>query len=180
MTQSTRTHIALLLERLARLAASETWSDELNPAQRAALGYLDRANRFSRAPSQVADYLSATRGTVSQTLKALARKGLIEERRSAADKRSITYDVTSAGKTALNEPGALSGAIDGLSGRESERLERALSGLLQAAIETRGGKSFGLCRTCRHHREGSDGRFCDLLRVALSAEDAGRICHEHA
>jgi DNA-binding MarR family transcriptional regulator len=86
--------ISDLIDRLGRLNAAEEWNGPLNPSQFAALSYLARANRFSRAPSHVADYLATTRGTASQTLKALARKELIAESRLEEDKRSIRYDVT--------------------------------------------------------------------------------------
>ena len=68
-----------LIDRLTRLAAAEEWNGPLNPSQFAALNYLARANRFSRATSHVADFLATTRGTASQTLKALSRKELIAE-----------------------------------------------------------------------------------------------------
>lgn len=173
-------HVRWLLERLIRVGAAEDWGDDLNPAQRAALSYLDRANRFSRSPSQVAEYLTATRGTVSQTLKALARKGLIEERRREADKRSISYDVTSDGRAALSGRGALTEAVSAISAQERAKLETSLSALLKRALAIRGGRSFGVCRSCRHHREGAEGRSCALLDVALSDADAEQICFEHA
>ena len=105
MTTDPRTEIRHLLDRLCRLAAAEEWTADLNPSQSAALAYLARANRFSRSPSQVADYLSSTRGTVSQTLKALHRKGYVAEVRSDTDRRSISYDVTRSGLAALGAAG---------------------------------------------------------------------------
>ena len=83
-----------LIERIARLNSADEWTDDLNPTQWSALSYLSQANQFSRSPSQVAEFMAATRGTVSQTLKALARKELIIEIRSQIDRRWISYDVT--------------------------------------------------------------------------------------
>ncbi len=83
-----------LLDRTSRLLQAGHRTGDLNPPQVAALAYLSRANRFSRSPSQVADYLSATRGTVSQTLHALEGKGLIVPVRSDQDRRSLRYDLT--------------------------------------------------------------------------------------
>jgi hypothetical protein len=68
------TDINDLVERLARLSAADNWAEALNPPQRAALSYLSRANRLSRCPSHVADYMAVTRGTASQTLKSLVRE----------------------------------------------------------------------------------------------------------
>jgi DNA-binding MarR family transcriptional regulator len=38
---------------------------------------ISRANRFSRTPAAVADYLASTRGTVSRTLASLESKGYL-------------------------------------------------------------------------------------------------------
>jgi len=99
---------------IRRWSSSKGWAYVL----KSALSYLARANRFSRAPSQVATYLSATRGTISQTLKALARKELIAEHRSQVDKRSISYGITTKGMTTLTSCAANEGKVDLLTKRD--------------------------------------------------------------
>jgi DNA-binding MarR family transcriptional regulator len=64
-----------LIERMGRLLRASDHASGLNPAQAEALRYLLRANRFSRTPAALAEYLGSTRGTVSQTLLALEAKG---------------------------------------------------------------------------------------------------------
>lgn len=175
-----------ILDRISRIAASEDWTGDINPTQRAALSYLARANRFSRSPSQVADYLEATRGTVSQTLKALARKNLIEEQRSEQDKRSISYVVTDEGHTALNFTTAIDQAVGHLTQGQADDLALALTHLMSDVLQARGGRSFGACRTCRHHRANPSGQtnpsgaYCALLQEALYPAETEQICHEHA
>lgn len=179
MTFSDPARIRALLDRIGRIAAAEEWTEDLNPAQRSALGYLARANRFSRSPSNVADYLCTTRGTASQTLKALERKGLVTPARSAADKRSISYDVTEEGRAALATPSDLNAAIDRLPDSEAEALMAALESTLHDALSSRGHREFGVCRTCRYHQPGEGGATCALLKVALAPMEAEQICHEH-
>lgn len=163
----------LLLERLTRLLRAEGWNSGLNPAQRAALDYLARANRFSRSPSNVADYLGTTRGTASQTLQTLARRGLVRAEPDPADRRSARYRVTEAGRAAMPAP-PLAEALGGLGAPERAAFERTLMALLAGVLK--GGRSFGPCATCRHHRPGP---FCALLDLPLAPEEAGQICHEH-
>lgn len=169
-----------LIDRLTRLAAAEEWNGPLNPSQFAALSYLARANRFSRAPSHVAEYLATTRGTASQTLKALARKDLIEETRSAADKRSIRYDPTPEGLRLLEDPSALEEVIAKLPPELADSLAASLKALVLTMLHRRGGRSFGICRTCRHHEASDGGGYCRLLDVPLLPGDADKICHEHS
>jgi DNA-binding MarR family transcriptional regulator len=181
MTESTQTQIIRdLIDRLGRLSAAEEWNGPLNPSQFAALSYLSRANRFSRAPSHVADYLATTRGTASQTLKALARKDLIAETRSEADRRSISYDVKNSGADLLSTSSGLDQVIDSLPVDIRDSLASSLKALVRTTLHQRGGRSFGICNTCKHHENTETGSQCALLKVSLSATDATQVCHEHS
>ncbi|TNF17710.1 MAG: MarR family transcriptional regulator [Rhodobacteraceae bacterium] len=173
-----RPTIRSLINRLARLDAGETWHDDLNPAQIAALDYLSRANRFSRAPSQVADYLGTTRGTMSQTLKALQRKGYVTELRSEVDRRSISFALTEKARAAVARAGLLDRALDGLDAGAQAELEARLRALLSGVLAANGGRAFGLCRDCVHHRVTAGGGFCALLSEPLAPAEAEEICHE--
>ena len=179
MTTHHHHQIRALIERLARLSESEDWAGDLNPAQMAALSYLSNANRFSRAPSHVATFSGSTRGTVSQTLRALERKGLVTEARSQNDRRSISYSVTAEGRDLARSGKALDTAIASLPPDRAQALERGLGDVLRALLAVQGGRSFGLCRQCRHHEpRGSDG-YCRLLKVDLEPAETEQICHEH-
>lgn len=175
----THTSLRDLLDRLARIIASEAWSDDLNPTQHAALNYLACANRFSRSPSHVADYLCATRGTVSQTLKALARKGLVEEMKSETDRRSIEYRLTRQGETVAVSTSTLDDVVSSLPPSEVDKLTDGLSSLVRQTIAKQGGRSFGVCRTCVHHQKRGSQGWCALLDVDLDPEASSQICHEH-
>lgn len=173
-----------LIERLGRLIAAEAWEHGLNPAQRLTLAYLARANRFSRSPAAVAEYLAATKGTVSQTLQALQRKGLVSAVPAPGDRRSRVYSVTAAGQHALGGASRFAAAIAEGGAGEAAALGRLLEGLLLRAILARGGRAFGLCRGCRHFRPHASPQpqagphLCALLRVPLSEADAMLICRE--
>ena len=134
----------------------------------------------SRAPSQVSDFLAATRGTVSQTLKALAKKGLVEEIRSEQDKRSISYSVTDAGRMLFQKNSAIEDALLLMDEQETATLIVGLENLVRSALKQRGLKAFGVCKACDYHRAEANGGFCKLLDVSLSFEETKQICHEHS
>lgn len=176
--------IAVLLERLARVLQNEAHSEGLKPTQWEALRYLARANHFSRSPSAVTAYLGMTKGTVSQTLNALERKGLIAKENDPADRRNVRIALTKAGHSLLaRDPvQAMVEAAARLGVTEQRSLAAGLEKLLQEALAARGGRPFGVCRTCRFfQRRAKDGNphRCGLLEVPLSAEDSERICVEH-
>ena len=179
MTTHHPNQIRALIERLARLSEAEDWAGELNPAQMAALSYLANANRFSRAPSHVASFSGSTRGTVSQTLRALERKGLVTETRSQNDRRSISYSITAEGRDLALSGKALDKAIASLPPDRAQALEQGLGDVLRTLLAEQGGRSFGLCRRCRHHEPRGTAGFCHLLKVDLEPAETEQICHEH-
>lgn len=173
---------AHLIERLGRLLRAGDHASGLNPAQAEALRYLARANRFSRTPAALAEYLGSTRGTVSQTLISLETKGLIERQTNARDGRSVVFALTKAGSGFLVAGPAqgLATAID-QAGIASDLATNLEAGLL-ALIAARGGRAFGACHTCRHFRRdqhaGAAPHHCALLDEALSETDQALICAE--
>jgi DNA-binding MarR family transcriptional regulator len=168
-----QTEVMLLLDRIARLHAARRRAVALTDAQCATLEYLAQANRFSRSPSVIADYLATTRGTASQTLKALADKGLIVDEPTEGDRRQRRYALTESGRTLVE--GWFAEAETAESGAALEAARVLLRGLVAAS----GGKAFGLCRDCRHHVGGAPPG-CSLLKITLALEEAGQLCHEFA
>lgn len=170
----------VLVERLAHVLREElrsvATSHGLALAQLEVLRYLARANRFSDTVSGLVDYLGATKGTLSQTVSALERKGLVERLPDAGDGRVQHCRLTEGGEEVVRESrGSVTLQRLLLDGATADRLESLLRGLLHA----RGSRAFGVCATCAHHRVTDPGRRCALLDVDLTEDDAIRICKEH-
>ncbi|GJL97113.1 MAG: transcriptional regulator [Hyphobacterium sp.] len=167
-----------LIKRLARIDASDGWRADLNPAQRAALDYLSRANRFSRQPSHLASYLGSTRGTVSQTLKSLAAKGYVEAVTPGSDKRTIAYQLTESGRKLATTSDLLSESLDQLSAGSLRDIATQLRHVLGAAIHTNRQKPFGLCKDCTYFQPKNGNGHCRLLNEELGVFERDQICHE--
>lgn len=187
MSRTSEAETAVLLERLARLMRAAEHQAGLNPAQWEALRYLDRANRFSNSPTALARYLGATRGTVSQTLIALERKGLITRMLRPGLRRSIALGLTARGRAQLERDpwSKLAADAAALDARASRRLNAGLASLMAGALSRRPGASFGRCSTCRYFGRRQAARVpggphrCLLLDLALSETDSRKICAEH-
>lgn len=176
---------AHLIDRLDRLARSGEAAGDLNPAQWEALRFVARANRFSRTPAALAEYLGSTRGTVSQTLIALEQKGHVTREQSPRDRRSVVLGLTRAGEQALkNDPiRALAADLAKLHPDKLETVVAALREALHAMITRNAGRAFGACYTCRHFRRGAGTgkgmpHHCALLDEPLSESDSRAICVE--
>ena len=91
------------LARLARLMRAAEHEIGLNPAQWEALRFLARCNKSSNSPIALTRYLGATKGTISQTVIALVKKGLVEKTNRKGERRSVALTVTGEGYELLQE-----------------------------------------------------------------------------
>ena len=180
--------IAWPLERLTRLMRAGEHEGGLNPAQWEALRYLARANRFSNSPIALTRFLGSTKGTISQTIKALERKGFITKGPRENEGRSISLSLTPKGSEALkNDPLAeFSKSLDELSGKNRRRLAKGLADLLETDLKRREQPGFGTCPTCRHFREkgreadNGSPHSCMYFDAGLSGAEVQLICIAHS
>ena len=175
-----------LLLRLGRLvqAGERQAGAPLLPVQLNALHFLRRANRYSNTPRAVAEYLGVTKGTASQTVRALEQRGLVERRTDEDDRRVQRLVVTKDGRRLLRRvlpPVVLRGAAEDLGGERASRLENDLTELLRSLQRSQDGRAFGICGTCRHHQStGKSGRsVCGLTGEPLRRAEAHLLCREH-
>lgn len=179
MREETRLRVAL--ERLGLLLrADDRRRGGLQPIHRALLRYLARCNRYSDSPGAAAAYLGQTRGTVSQSLGLLTRRGLVRKSRDPADGRVVRLRLTARGRRlAGHEPDGAEAALAGLSDGEARMAAAVVERLVRALRGTTGGRSFGVCAGCRYLLGPPDGWRCGLTREALAAEETAQICIEH-
>lgn len=96
---------AEVMFQVLRYASSFAFTEGLNPAQWAALRYLSQAPAPSRTLLAFTRYHGTTKGTASQTISSLVRKGLVDRIRNEQDRRSARLDLTAEGRTLVgNDP----------------------------------------------------------------------------
>ncbi|WP_368904439.1 MarR family winged helix-turn-helix transcriptional regulator [Taklimakanibacter lacteus] len=186
-TEADSRAIVHALERLSRLMRGAEFGEGINPAQWEALRFLARANRFSNSPGALTRYLGATKGTISQTVKALERKKFIEKTERPGEKRSIVLTLTQAGRDVMaRDPwNALAASCDALGGKTRRRMDKGLAELLAQEIARRNDPSFSACLTCRFWRaegrseDASGPHLCMLFDAPLSAHETTQICIAH-
>ncbi|MFO7858385.1 MAG: MarR family winged helix-turn-helix transcriptional regulator [Ectothiorhodospiraceae bacterium] len=178
MTDASTRVTADLLLHLAYRATGAGHQPSLSSAQWSALRFFARANRLSRTPSAFARFHGTTRGTASQTVKALVRMGYLERRPGERDRRRSELHLTAAGNAALeNDPAeALVQAIGSLPVSQRQGLEtaiRQLNGILDAADDG----TFGSCGECCYLEDAGCGEAaCALTGETLDAGDKERLC----
>lgn len=170
--------LAELVNRIGRTIHCLQFAHGLNPAQWEALRYLNRANRYSRTPTALASYLGTTKGTASQTVKALEAKGCLRRRPEPSDRRVCKLEVTEAGSALLaKDPICEIETAVAAAGLDAGPALAGLDRILQDLRASCGMQSFGVCVQCGHFGDGgpSDG-ICGLTGEGQSEADSTRIC----
>ena len=179
-----RAKLVELVDRLSRIAHSLQFAEGLNPAQWEALRFVGRANRNSCSPGTLAEFMGSTKGTVSQTLKALEAKGLIERCRKAGDRRAVQISVTPAGTALLSKDplGQIHDALEPCSRDEQHELVEGIERLLDIVQEHQGLPEFGPCPGCTYYKPeactetNTVGCRCGVSGELFSSLEIDRIC----
>lgn len=173
----------LLLERLGALMQLSIREDAarhgLLPMHVQVLHYLAQANRYSDLPIAIAEYFGITRGTVSQTLAVLERRGLLEKVPDPRHGKRVHLRLTAAGAAVLDGSWAerVEQALGALP-NDAAALEDSLRSLLLLLQRMNGQRPFGICRQCRHFLAGDGSTRCGLTGEPLDAGQSVRICRE--
>ncbi|MEI4232309.1 MarR family winged helix-turn-helix transcriptional regulator [Roseovarius sp. D22-M7] len=170
--------IAELLVHLGRAARNEDTRSRLTAAQWTCLRFFASANGSTRTPSGFAQFQATTRGTASQTIKTLERRGLIARHKSATDGRSVRFDLTPDGQAMLAEDPLrdLVASIGDLAPDQRANLLEALSHLTVSLAGARQTRAFGTCSDCTHFTPTNGSGYCACMAVALAADEIDRLC----
>ncbi len=186
ITAMDNTNLYALIERIGNLLRTEIRKAGidlgLQPVHLQALSYLAKCNRYSDTPAAVTDYLGATKGTVSQTLKVLEKKAYITKVADAGDKRVQHLQVSESGHQVLAScipPSAFHKAGDTIDEMDCNQLADLLTRMLREMQKANHSKTFGVCKSCYLYRFGETQNYCGLTQEALSQSDSEKICREH-
>lgn len=178
----------MLLERLGNLLRSKEreagGSQGLQAIHLQVLSFLSSCNKYSNTPAGITEYFGITKGTISQTLNVLEKNKLITRSADKKDLRVVHVELTKKAVDLLkNEipPAVFKEALSELNDIERKTLTNLLYKLLVALQHNNNGKTFGVCKTCRHFKANAFGRHhqCGLTNEKLFNNEASKICREH-
>jgi MarR family transcriptional regulator, negative regulator of the multidrug operon emrRAB len=182
-----KTYIFDLIERMAALIRSEERKRcaefGLQLVHLQALDYLARCNKYSDTPAALTNFLGMTRGTVSQTLLLLEKKGFVKKTSDSKDRRVVHLSLLPEGKAILlkvkpSEMFAQAASI--ITDSETQHYDETLVTLLTALQKSNNSYSFGLCKTCKFFTTLPNSLMCGLTKEPLSETDSEKICQEHS
>lgn len=159
----------------------------LSPLQGQILAMLTTARRGLK-PSVIAERLAVSAPTISDSVKTLTSKGLVERRPDEQDARVSLVVLTPKGKlearAATGWPDFLAGAVEVLGEAEQESFWRALVKMIATLQREEQIPISQMCVTCRHfrpnvHRDASLPHHCAFIDAAMGARHLRLDCAEH-
>ena len=141
-----------LLLLVVRLVQAEGYDGQLSPIPMDGAPLLRPCQSVLPNPSAIAEFQATTRGTATQTIKALEAGGFVVRRRSAADGRSVSFRLTGKGNKAVaRDPfEVLVRAVNSLDAEEQTAMHHALHQVLTTVAASGAHRRFGVCQDCAH------------------------------
>ncbi len=180
--------IATFIGRLDNLLRAEQrlegGAEGLLPVHIQMLTYLSICNRYSDTPQSVGEFVGATKGTTSQSINVLERKGFLKKSHDKKDKRVVHLKLTAWGKRLVERaavPKLVGDALSEMSEKDRTNLSGLLKTLLVGMQRLNRGYQFGVCKTCNYFRRKGlgDTHQCGLTKEALTDADSMLLCREH-
>lgn len=180
------------LDRLARLNRLEQWraagAQGLNPTQLTLLHLLGRPGRESLRVQDITRELGLSQPTVTDSLLALERKGLVARESDPEDRRARRNQLTPQGRAALShlegDMALTRAALAGLSAAEQTQLLQLVIKMIHALLAQGLMPMQRMCVTCRHFRpEALPGtatpHYCEFVRAPFGPQDLKIDCGDH-
>ncbi|WP_304232585.1 MarR family winged helix-turn-helix transcriptional regulator [Jiulongibacter sediminis] len=132
--------------------------------------------------SHLAKEFNVTKPTISDAIKILTQKALIQKFPSVSDSRSYTIGLTEAGKTVVDEKGdftqPLEKQVEKLSITEQTTLFSQLSSIIFELQQNQILSVQRTCYGCRYFSKQNEQPFCKLLNSPLAQQDIRIDCPE--
>jgi len=146
------------------------------------LWYVSVANRYSNTVQGLVKFLAQTKGSISQSLQVLERRGLIERHRDETDRRVVRLSITEDGAAILTEmenASRVRAAAGLLDAHRASAAVDALTELLRNFQMLNCAATFGVCSTCTMFETEGDALRCAATGDLLSASDSVQLCRHH-
>jgi len=191
--ESLSARVSAGLARISLVLRHHGWhtaaAQSLTPTQAQILSALASRPPRSLTPSGVAELLALSLPTVSDSVAALARKGLVRRRRDPADRRAALLELTARGRgaaaVASTWPDYLLAAVDSLPAAQQEQLLAALMAMIRSLQQQGRIPVARMCTNCLYFEPdrfpGSAlPHYCAFVRAPFGVEQFRLDCPDFA
>lgn len=185
--QRIESKIVVALERISEAFRVLLWNESkgntLSPIQTQILIFLLFHARERCTVSYLAQEFNMTKATISDSIRLLLQKGLVEKQPDRRDTRSFTISLTDQGTQTARHAAGFAGAIEQplhkLSDLQKEVMLTGMLGLIRDLVEAGVITRQRMCYTCAHFRVEAGEPYCGLLLISLVPHKLRIDCPEH-
>lgn len=181
--------IVAALERVSQAFRVMLWEQskthQLSPIQIQVLIFLLHHTEDVCKVSYLAKEFNVTKATISDTIKTLSNKSLIQRVHAPQDSRSYIIQLTDKGKSVADSTSQFSQAfnapLQGLSAAQKHALLESLFTIIKQLNNAGIVSVQRMCFSCIHYKTGHQGEqhYCTLLNQPLTSFDLRIDCPEH-
>lgn len=179
--------IVIALERISEafrvLLWQESKQNSLSPIQIQLLIFMLFHSEDKCKVSYLAEEFNMTKATISDSIKVLLQKSLVEKRPDSSDTRSFSIVLTAAGKKVAQKSANFAGVIEKPLHQFSDKQKEVLLVSLLELIEKLNKEGIitvqRMCFNCKFYKKTGQGHYCNLLESALASHDLKVDCPEH-
>lgn len=177
------TNTLRLVERISSLLKAEERKKYavlgLQPIHGEILEYLAICNSYSDTLMAVAEYLHLTKGTVSQSIQVLQRKGYLEKEIDQEDRRVTHLKLLPLGEKIIEPVDYFKPVDDTPDMTEASVLMAALEKTLSFLQKDNNLRTFGNCTTCKYFSEEEAHYLCNASDHIIYSTEIDKVCKEH-
>jgi DNA-binding MarR family transcriptional regulator len=185
--ESVDSQVTAALERLGEslriLLSTEAREHGLSPIQAQVIIFLQTHSPEKNTLSYLAKEFSLTKATLSDVIKVLVEKELVQKKDRPSDARSQVLTLTPAGKKIAARCGQfanpLLSPVSQLNQQQKLTLKHSLFTLIHSLYQQGIITIQRMCYTCAHFSPATPSPFCNLLKIDLTEEKLRLDCEEH-
>lgn len=179
--------IVVALERISEAYRAMLWEKakeyKLSPIQIQILVFVNTHKPKYCTVSYLAVEFNITKATISDSVKSLLSKGLIEKQADENDTRSYTISLSDTGNNLIknlnNYSGELVNPLSETSSENQENLWGSLSEIIRNLHNNNIISMQRMCFSCKYYTTVPEGHYCGLLEKELKSIDIRLDCPEH-
>lgn len=186
---STEGKVFAALERIGEAIRAQQWEMAkaygISPLQLNIILFVYTHQPDLRRPAQMATEFMVSKPTITDAIRTLAKKGLINKEKDPKDTRSSYIHLTAEGekmaKALSSYPDALMANIGEIGSEGVRDLHHLLLELIAQFQAKKIISPTRMCFTCKHYQgDRKQSHFCQLLAQKLEVKDLRIDCPEHS
>ncbi len=156
---------------------------KLSPIQIQILLFIDNHDEKHLTVNYISDEFNVTKATVSDSIKALEKKGIVKKIKNNKDSRSFTLELETKGRIIISDissyPKALKKIIKQVPSQNQDLLWKELYYIINSLQSVGEINVQRMCNTCVYFASNNNQPYCNFLKKILEPNNLRLDCSEH-